>query len=188
MSDTENTEAFTENQESAAATPPAGDTTRLAALEAEIAELKDKVLRALAEGENIRRRGEREREDTAKFAISKFAQNLLPVADNLRRAVEAIPEGHNNELLSKVVEGIEGTERALLAAFEKSGIVKIEALEKPFDANFHEVMIEMDYPEKVAGTVVQLFETGYLIDKRLLRPARVAVAKGGPRERLDTNA
>ena len=146
------------------------------------------MLRALAETENMRRRAEREREDTAKFAISKFAQNLLPVADNLRRAIEAIPEGHNNELLTKVIEGIEGTERALLTAFEKSGIVKIDVLDKPFDANFHEVMIEMDYPEKVAGTIVQLFETGYLIEKRLLRPARVAIAKGGPRDRLDTSA
>ncbi len=158
-------------------------------LETEIAALKDKLLRAMAEGENIRRRGEREREDTAKFAVAKFAQSLLPVADNLRRAVEAIsPELHNNELIAKLVEGVEATERALQQAFEKMGIKKIEALEQPFDANFHEVMIEVDSPEKTPGTVVQQFEHGYMIHERLLRPARVAIAKGTSRDRLNTTA
>jgi molecular chaperone GrpE len=159
------------------------------ALAAEIAALKDQLLRALAETENVRRRMEREREDTAKFAISKFAANLLPVADNLRRAIEAVPaDQHDNMLVKKVVEGIEATERSLLQAFEKSDIVQIDAMGKPFDANFHEVMVEMDYPDKAPGTVMQLFETGYMISDRLLRPARVAVAKGGTREHLDTKA
>ena len=159
------------------------------ALEGEIAALKDQLLRALAETENVRRRMEREREDTAKFAISKFAQNLLPVADNLRRAIEAVPaQDHDNELVKKVIEGIEATERALLQAFEKSDIKQIDVLGKPFDANFHEVMVEMDYPDKEPGTVMQSFETGYMISDRLLRPARVAIAKGGSRDRLDTNA
>ena len=166
---------------------PAGGS--IEALEAEIGKLKDQLLRALAETENVRRRMEREREDTAKFAVSKFAQNLLPVADNLRRAIEAVPaDQHDNELVRKVVEGIEATERTLLQAFEKAGIVKIDPVGLPFDANFHEVMVEMDYPDKVAGTIVQMFETGYLISERLLRPARVAVAKGGTRDRLDTSA
>ncbi len=185
MNDTENSE----NQaETATEVIDTGEMSRIEVLEKDIAELKDKHLRALAEADNIRRRGEREREDIGKFAISKFAQNLLPVADSLRRAVEAIPEQHDHELLRKVVEGIEATERALLAAFEKAGIKKIEAMDKPFDANFHEVMIETDSPDKPPGTVVQIFETGYMIQERLLRPARVAVAKGGPRERLDTSA
>ncbi len=159
------------------------------ALEAEIAKLKDDLLRALAETENVRRRMERSGEDIRKFAIQKFAQDLLPVADNLRRAVEAVPaEQHDNELVRKVIEGVEATERTLLQAFEKAGIGRIEPLDQPFNANFHEVMVELDYPDKAAGTVVQVFETGYLISERLLRPARVAVAKGGPRERLDTSA
>ncbi len=159
------------------------------ALEAEMAKLKDQLLRALAETENVRRRMEREREDTAKFAISKFAQNLLPVADNLRRAIEAVPvDQHDNELVKKVIEGIESTERSMLQAFEKAGIVQIDAMGKPFDANFHEVMVEMDYPDKVPGTVMQLFETGYMISDRLLRPARVGIAKGGTRDRIDTSA
>jgi molecular chaperone GrpE len=157
--------------------------------EAEIAALKDKLLRAMAEGENIRRRGEREREDTAKFAVAKFAQSLLPVSDNLRRAIESIPpEARDSEIVGKLVEGVEATERTLQQAFEKMGIKKIEALEQPFDANFHEVMIEVDAPDKAGGTVVQQFESGYMIHDRLLRPARVAIAKGAARERLNTKA
>ena len=157
--------------------------------DAEIAALKDKLLRAIAEGENIRRRGEREREDTAKFAVAKFAQSILPVADNLRRAVESIPpENHDNQMIAKLMEGVEATERALEQAFEKMGIKKIEAIDQAFDANFHEVMIEVDSPGKAGGTIVQQFESGYMIHERLLRPARVSIAKGAPRDRVNTSA
>ena len=158
-------------------------------LEAELADVKDKLLRALAETENVRRRLEREREDVAKFAVSKFAQNLLPVADNMRRAIEAVPaESKDNDLLQKLIEGIEATERSLHQAFEKAGISKIEVVDQPFDANYHEVMVEMENPDKTPGTILQQFETGYMIHGRLLRPSRVAVAKGVARERLDTSA
>jgi molecular chaperone GrpE len=189
MSDTDTVDPTPEEakaEEPQQAAPPQADVNPL---EAEIAALKDQLLRALAETENVRRRMEREREDTAKFAISKFAQNLLPVADNLRRAIEAVPvDQHDNELVKKVIEGIEATERTLLQAFEKSDIKQIDAMGKVFDANFHEVMVELEYPDQKPGTVMQLFETGYMISDRLLRPARVAIAKGGSRERLDTNA
>ncbi len=185
MTDTENTEQQAQPEMAEA---PSADSTRADALEKEIAELKDKHLRALAEADNIRRRGERERDDIGKFAISKFALNLLPVADNLRRAVEAIPEQQDGDVVRKIVEGIEATERTLMAAFEKAGITPIDAMGKPFDAHFHEVMVEMDAPDKAPGTIVQVFEPGYMIQERLLRPARVGVAKGGSRERLDTSA
>ena len=187
MSDSDN-EHIDTPPENPADVELAQDAGKVAAMEAELAEMKDRMLRAMAETDNVRRRADKEREDTAKFAISKFALNLLPVADNLRRAVEAIPAEHDNEFLNRLVEGVEATERALLGAFEKASIVKIEAMEKPFDANFHEVMVEIDNPDKTPGTVVQQFETGYMIGERLLRPARVAIAKGGARERVDTNA
>ena len=166
-----------------------GDAGRIEALEAELAEQKDKLLRAYAETENVRRRLEREREDVIKFAVAKFAGELLPVADNLRRAVEAVPaESRGGDLMGKLLEGVEATERTLLQAFDKAGITQIEVLDKPFDPNFQEVMFEVENPDKVAGTVVQVFETGYKISERLLRPARVGIAKGGPRERIDTSA
>ena len=152
-------------------------------LEAEIAELKDKLLRTLAESENIRKRAEKERSDTAKFAVGNFAKNLLNVADNLRRALDAIPEDtrNENEALNNIFVGVEATERELLRAFEGVGIKQIEAQGQPFNPNFHEVMMEVEAADKPAGTVVQVLETGYMIHDRLLRPARVAVAKGGPK-------
>ena len=162
--------------------------SRVAALEAELAEMKDRALRAMAETENVRRRLEREKEDAVKFAATRFAQNLLPVADNLRRAVESVP-AEMRESMGNLLEGIEATERSLLQAFEKAGITPIETQGKLFDANFHEVMVEIDYPDKPAGTIVQQFETGYMIAERLLRPARVGVAKSNqPRDRIDTSA
>ena len=97
-------------------------------------------------------------------------------------------EGRQGDFIAKLLEGVEATERTLLQAFDKAGITRIEVLDKPFDPNFQEVMIEIENPEKVAGTVVQVFETGYKISERLLRPARVGIAKGGPRERVDTSA
>jgi molecular chaperone GrpE len=162
--------------------------SRVEALEAELAEMKDKALRAMAETENVRRRLEREKEDAVKFAAAKFAQTLLPVADNLRRAIDSVPP-ELRESMGNLLEGIEATERSLLQAFEKAGIMPIETQGKPFDPNFHEVMVEIDYPDKPAGTIIQQFETGYMIAERLLRPARVGVAKSiQPRDRIDTSA
>jgi molecular chaperone GrpE len=169
--------------------PP--DAARIAELEAELADARDRLLRALAETENVRRRGEREREDTSRFAISRFAGDILSVADNLRRALDSVP-GHaleGNEFLTKLVDGVVATERELLSVFEKNGLKRIDPLDRPFDPNFHEVLFEMDAPGKAAGTVVQILQPGYTIGERLLRPARVAVAKGTPIvDRVDTQA
>ena len=145
----------------------------------------------MAETGNVRRRGEREREDTARFAISRFAGDLLSVADNLRRALESVsPDAvKGNEFLAKLVDGVAATERELLNVFEKNGLKRLDAEGKPFDPNFHEVMFEADAPEVPPGTVVQTFQPGYTIADRLLRPARVSVAKGGAKPQgIDTQA
>ena len=171
------------------ALPP--EATRIAELEAELSEARDRLLRALAETENVRRRGEREREDTARFAISRFAGDILSVADNLRRALESVPSQalEGNEFLTKLVDGVGATERELMSVFEKNGLKRIDPMGRPFDPNFHEVLFEMDAPGKPAGTVVQVLQPGYTIGERLLRPARVAVAKAVPDVgRVDTQA
>ncbi len=158
---------------------PVGE--KVAQLEAELADIKDRLLRALAETENVRRRAEREREDTARYAISRFAGDLLPVADNLRRALESVPASaiEQDQFLAKLVDGVNATERTLQSAFEKNGLKRLDPMDEMFDPNFHEVLFEMDAPGKPPGTVVQVLEPGYTIGGRLLRPARVAAAKGG---------
>lgn len=155
--------------------------TRIAELEAQVNELRDRMLRAVAEADNTRKRLERERQDTAKFAVSGFAKNMLTVADNLRRALEAIPEEARtgDDMLATIYQGVEATERELLRIFESNHIAKINPMDEVFDPNFHEVMFEAEMPDKPAGTVIQVIEPGYLIHERLLRPARVGVAKGG---------
>ncbi|ACJ00324.1 nucleotide exchange factor GrpE [Rhodospirillum centenum] len=172
----------------AAGEAPADD--RTASLEAEIQVLKDQLLRALAETENVRRRAEREREDTAKYAIAKFAKDLLAVADNLRRAVESVApdQRQGNEAVNSLLTGVEATERQLAAAFDRAGIQKMEPLDRPFDPNFHQVMMEMEGTGKAPGTVVAVLQAGYTLQGRLLREAMVGVAKGGETHNLNTSA
>jgi molecular chaperone GrpE len=158
------------------------DASIIEKLEADLAEARDRMLRALAETENVRRRLEREREDTARYAISRFAGDLLSVADNLRRALDAVPAGaiEKDEFLAKLVDGVSATERTMLNVLEKNGVKKLDPAGQKFDPNFHEVLFELDAPDKPVGTVVQVLEPGYTIGDRLLRPARVAASKGGP--------
>lgn len=155
---------------------------RVAELEAEVAKLKDNVLRAMAELENTRRRAQRDREDASKFAVSSFAKDLLAVSDNLRRALESVPAEarEGNEVMKSLSVGVEATERQLLAAFERAGIKRLEPLGQPFDPNFHQVMFEIENTGKVSGTVVQELQAGYVLNGRLLREAMVGVAKGDP--------
>ena len=150
--------------------------------QAEIAELKDKALRATAEVENFRRRAEKEREDVAKYAISGFAREMLPVADNLRRALDSQPSlsGEAAAAVKNFVTGVELTERELIAAFERFGLTRIDPMGQPFDHNLHQAMFEVEDVNQAAGTVVQVMQPGYVLKERLLRPALVGVSKGGP--------
>ncbi len=158
------------------------DAEVLEALMAENADLKDKMLRALAEVENIRRRSQKEREDTAKYAVTSLARELAGVADNLGRALAAVPqeELESNPQLQNIYTGVEATEKQLMRALENAHISKITPpLGEVFDPNFHEVMFETEIPGKAGGEIIEVMEAGYLIHDRLLRPARVGVAKRG---------
>ncbi len=165
----------------------------LHALQAELDTTKDQLMRALAEAENTRRRALKDREDAGKFAISGFAKDLLNVADNLRRALDAIPDDiKSDERVSTIIEGVEATEKELLKTFEKNKIEKLNPLDQPFNPNFHEVMFETPGTGKPAGTVIQVIEEGYILNERLLRPARVGIAKDdggqGQPHQVDTEA
>ncbi len=159
-------------------------------LREEAAAMKDQLLRALAELENTRRRAERDRQDIAKYAITDFARDLLSPADNLRRALDAVPADAigQDAVLTNLSEGVEATERELLSAFEKFGIKRIESLDQKFDPNFHQAMFEVPDSGKPAGTIVQVVQDGYVIHDRLLRPALVGVAKAEPAQKVDTTA
>ena len=151
-------------------------------LEAELTELRDRNLRALADAENTRRRAQREVSDARKFGASGIVQDLLNVSDNLRRALESVPPEarERDEQIKTLIVGVEMVEKDLLAAFEKHGIKKIEPLGEPFNHDFHQAMYEVEGSDQPAGTVVEMLQPGYVMHDRLLRPAMVAVAKGKP--------
>lgn len=162
-----------------------------ARLQAEVADLKDKLLRALAETENLRRRAEREKQEASAYAATAFARDLLTVADTFRRALDSLPAAAREDVNVKAfVEGIELTERELLQAFEKHGIRKIDPKGEKFDHNLHQAMLEIPTDEQAPGTVVQVLQPGYVIKDRLLRAAMVAVAKpatpNGAPQKVDT--
>ncbi len=151
---------------------------RVAALEVELAEQKDRALRALAEVENIRRRAQREREDALKYAVTGFARDLLSAADNLRRALASLPEAEiRDERTRSLLDGVAATERELLGAFERHGIRRIDPKGEPFDHNFHQAVFEAEAPGQPGGTIVEVLQPGYLLHDRLLRPAMVGVAR-----------
>ena len=159
---------------------PAGEGDRIALLEAEISQLKDQLLRALAETENVRRRGQRERSDAVKYGAAALVKDLLAVSDNLRRAIDSVPRdaAADDDRLTTLLDGVELTEKELLSVFERHHIVKLEPLGEKLDPHRHEAMYEVPDPSQPPGTVVQLIEPGYLLHDRLVRPARVGVSKG----------
>jgi molecular chaperone GrpE len=162
--------------------PAEGDPT--AALAQEAAEVKDRWLRALAEMENLRRRTEREVADTRSYAISSFARDLLGVADNMRRALDAFDAEHRQSAdpgTKALIEGVELTERELLKTLEKHGVRKLDPQGTKFDPHRHQAMYEVPDASVPSGTVVQVVQPGYTIGERVLRPALVAVSKGGPK-------
>jgi molecular chaperone GrpE len=159
---------------------PAAEGSAMDALQSENAQLKDQLLRALAEAENTRRRAQKEREDTAKYAVANFAKDMLAVADNFRRALDSLPKDSAiDDSLKNLLTGIEATERQLAASLDRFGIKKLDPKGEAFDPNYHRVMMEVEDAVAKPGTIVQVLQVGYMIHDRLLREALVTVAKGG---------
>jgi molecular chaperone GrpE len=170
----------------AAAPPDPAET-----LAKETAELKDRLLRTLADMENLRRRSEREVADARLYGIANFARDMLGVADNMRRALDAIGAEMREAADDKtkaLIEGVDLTERELLKAMEKHGVKRFEPQGERFDPNFHQAMFELPDPNAVPGTVVQVMQAGYRLGERVLRPALVAVAKVPPKPAAEAPA
>ncbi len=162
-----------------------GDYEALVRLLKENDELKDRALRAAADMENLRRRTARDVQDARVYAIANFARDMLSVSDNLRRAIDAIPAEAKDAAeagFKALLEGVEITERGMLSTLERHGVKKLEPQGEKFDPNFHQAMFEVPNPEVPANTVVQVVQPGYSIGERVLRPAMVGVAKGGPKQ------
>lgn len=153
------------------------------ALTAENAELRDRLLRAVAEMENLRKRNERDVADTRSYAISGFARDMLSATDALQRALTMLPEEARNSedpTVKSLIEGIEMTEREMHRLLAKHGVTQIEAEGQKFDPHKHQAMFEVPDANTPEGTVVQVVQQGFAIGERVLRPAMVGVAKGGP--------
>ena len=184
MDDTRNHQGTTSDEESVAANNNFDEATelspeaRVAVLEAELAEHKDRLLRALAEAENTRRRAQRERDDATRYAISGFAKELLSAADNLRRALDSLPEAEvGDERTRSLLAGVAATERELLSVFERHGIRRIDPMGERFDHNLHQAIFEVEHGDRPPGTIIEVLQPGYVLHDRLLRPAMVGVAK-----------
>src|SRR3954465_878160 len=157
---------------------------RLAQLEAEKTDLREKRRRPLADMENLRRRTEREIADARTYAVSNFARDMLTVADNFQRAIDSVPaeaRAAGEPALKALIEGVELTERDMLKTLERYGVKRIDPEGQKFDPNLHQAMFEVPNPNVPNGTVIQVVQTGYVIGDRVLRPALVGVAKGGPK-------
>lgn len=168
-----------------------GDYEALVRLMKENEELKDRLLRSAAEMENLRRRTTRDVQDARSYAIANFARDMLSVSDNLRRALDAISaeaRASGDAGFKTLIEGVDITERAMLSALGRHGVQKLEPEGERFDPNFHQAMFEVPNPDVPANTVVQVVQAGYSIGDRVLRPAMVGVAKGGPKHPAQTAA
>ncbi|MDR6815994.1 molecular chaperone GrpE [Neorhizobium sp. 2083] len=170
---------------------PAAEPDPLELLKAENNELRDRFLRLAAEMDNLRRRTEREIKDAKSYAAAGFARDMLAVSDNLRRALDAVPtemRAAADASLTTLLEGVEMTERSMLSALERHGVKKIDAEGQKFDPNFHQAMFEIPNPAVPNNTVVQVVQAGFTIGERVLRPAMVGVAKGGPKAEAPAEA
>ena len=168
-----------------------GDYEVVVKLMKENEELKDRLLRTAADMENLRRRTGREIQDARAYAMANFARDMLSVSDDLRRALDAIPEeakASGDAGFKALIEGVEITERSMLAALERHGVKKLTPEGEKFDPNFHQAMFEVPNPDIPANTVVQVVQSGYTIGDRVLRPAMVGVSKGGPARTTETEA
>jgi len=153
----------------------------VADLKAENADLRDKHLRIVAEMENFRRRAERDKAEGVKYAASEFGRDMISIADNLRRAIEAVSKDvvEQNPAVKTLLEGVEATERELFKTFERHGITRFDPLGEKFDPHNHEAVVKVDVPNVPADVIVQVLQAGYKIADRILRPATVILAKGG---------
>jgi molecular chaperone GrpE len=163
---------------------------RVAELEAQLETLKSEKLLALAEAENAGKRADKRIADNAKYAVSNIAKALLQVADNLGRALLAAPAESraSNDTLKNLATGVELTSKELETVLENQGVRKMTVLNQPFDANFHNAIQEVENTTVPSGTVVQVFQDGYMIHDRLLRPAMVVVSRGGPKREASAAA
>ena len=163
---------------------------RIAELEAERDDYKDRWVRAEAETQNVRARGKRELEETRQYAVQKFAKDVVEAAENLRRGISSLPAARPDEpeMLAKLRDGFEGIERSFVALLERNGIVADDPVGKPFDANLHQAMAEQATTEHPPGTVAQSWSRAWTLNGRLLRPAMVVVAKGEGPPGVDTSA
>jgi molecular chaperone GrpE len=174
-----------ESQTSEPGAPPEGDATALAA------ELKDRLLRTLAEMENLRKRTAREVTDARVYGVASFARDLLGAADNMRRALEAVTPAMRESAepgVKAFIEGVELTERELEKALEKSGVRRFDPRGEKFDPNFHQAMFEVPNASVPAGSIVEVVQPGYKIGERVLRPALVGVSKGGQKQAPKTSS
>lgn len=159
-------------------------------LAAERDDLKDKYLRLAAEMDNLRRRTARDVRDARSYSVSNFAREMLAVSDNLRRALDAIPAEAleaGEAGLKALAEGVELTERSMLSALERHGVKKLSPTGQKFDPNFHQAMFEVPNPDVPNNTIVEVVQDGFVIGDRVLRPAMVGVAKGGPKQTADAS-
>lgn len=163
--------------------PPKHHDDVIAELRREVSDLKDRILRAHAEVDNIRKRSEREKDETAKYAVTKFARDVLNVGDNFQRALSAVPAGaaDTDAALKALIDGVVMTEREFLNVLERHGVKRIEAENALFNPHLHQAVMEMPRPDMPAGTIVQVFQAGFTIGDRTLRPSMVVVAAGGPK-------
>ena len=174
----------TARAEDAAASPNDAASPASQKAEAEAAELKDRLLRTLAEMENLRKRTEREVADTRQYGVAGFARDMLGVADNMRRALDSVtPEMRSSAegAVAALIDGVELTERELLKALEKNKVRQFTPQHEKFDPNLHQAIFEVPDASVPAGHVVQVVQPGYIIGERVLRPALVGVSKGGPK-------
>jgi molecular chaperone GrpE len=156
----------------------------VAVLAKEAADLKDRLLRTLAEMENLRRRTEKEVADARTYAVTNFARDILAVADNMERAMQALDDEIREKAdagVKALLDGVELTERELMKVMEKHGIKRLDPKGEKFDPNFHQAMFELPDPTVPSGMVAQVVQPGYKIGERVLRPALVGVSKGGPK-------
>jgi molecular chaperone GrpE len=170
--------------------PDDPDPASVEAMAMQIAEARDKTLRTLAEMENLRQRTRREVADAKTYGITGFARDVLDIADNLQRALDAVPAEARAAAgpgLTALIEGVELTERSLLNALEKKGVKRFDPMGQKFDPNFQQAMYEVPDPSVPSGTVVQVVQAGFMIGERVLRPALVGVSKGGAKAAAAAN-